>query len=163
MCIALEREAQYGLNYTKKAGTKEFFIALAVIALIGTVGSYIRYVLPAYKVFGHIAGIAAMVCYGYFVLIRYCAVYTYYIGEDYIRITRQVGTRPSEVQYSFTNIYKVSGNRPDGVKIKNYTRFVLRAKNAVYIIPKSDKATAVMIEDDENKSILVSLRKKAVK
>ena len=161
MCISgFEREAQYGLNYTKKAGTKEFFIALAVIALIGTVGSYIRYVLPFYKVFGHIAGIIAMVIYGYFVLMRYCAVYTYYIGEDYIRITRQVGGRTSEMKYSFGNIYKASEKKPHSVKIKNYTRFVLKRKNAVYIIPKTDKNTAVMIEDDENKSILASLRKK---
>lgn len=154
---------QYELNYTKKAGIKEFFIALAVIALIGMFGSYISYVLPSYKVIGHITGILLMVIYGYCVLIRYCAVYTYYIGEDYIRITRQIGGRTSEMKYSFGNIYRASEKKPDGVKIKNYTRFVLKKKNVVYIISKVDKNTAVIIEDDKNKSILASLKKAHIK
>lgn len=145
------------MNYIKKAGVKEFFIAIVCIALLGTVGSYISFVLPSYKVFGHITGIALIVVYGYFVLTRYCAVYSYYIGEDYIKITRTVGARNSELKYFYKDIHNVSKEKPVNTKVKNYTRFIIKNKNAIYIVPKSNKTFAIMIEDDKKKSILKAL------
>ena len=137
------------LSIVKKAGFKEFMLTLINIFLLGMVGSYISYVLPVYKVAGHIFGVVFIGIYGYFVLKKYCAVITYEEFKNKIRFQSSVGSRTRETEADFNNVQSFSHEKPENFKIADFTEHILPRKSDLYIILKNDKENALKVSDAE--------------
>lgn len=137
------------LKQTKKAGAKEFFLSLLVIAIIATISSYIRFILPSNKVLGDILGIILFCIYGFNVMCRYGAVYTYTIDDDTLKINRTIGKRNKELQIPISCIKKISNTKPKVNTVYNFSRFIFSRKNTRYIEFEYDRLKqAVLIETD---------------
>lgn len=144
----------------KKAGIKEFFLILAVLVVLSTVGSFVSFVLPVYKVIGHILGIILMVIYGVLVIKRYCSVFTYSEMSEGVKIIRELGVRSKELMVVYSNIYLISRKKPEAAKIEVFTSHMLAKKTDLYIILKSDRNIAYRISDD-NGAVYTLLKAKS--
>ena len=120
------------ISETKKAGLKQFVFVLIWAIIIGTVISYIRFILPVYKVAADIATIAGYAVLGFFTLTRYSAVYTYYADKNILRINRTIGKRNKEAEFSMKEIKTVS-KTPPGCKCAHFGIKVLDRRGRVYI------------------------------
>lgn len=140
------------LEQTKKAGGKEFFLSILVIALLALVISYIRFILPAYKTLADIAGIILFVVFGFFVLTRYGAVYRYLVDDNHIRLTRIIGKRCREVEFSPDQIIEISRKKPKTNEHYTFSRFILPHKHTIYItVEKEDRLRrSVALEADRD-------------
>lgn len=136
------------LTVEKKAGTKEFFLVILVLFVLSTFGSYISYILPSYKILGHLIGIALTGIYGVNVIKNYCSVFSYLEREDYFLIRRELGSKIKEEKIRFSDILLLSKEKSDK-KIESYCVRILPHKSDLYIVLKSDREKALRISDDD--------------
>ena len=138
------------MKQIKRAGTKEFFLALLIIFIILLVTEYIKFILPSYKIIGEILRLAIIFYYGFLILHHYSAVFTYECSGKKLKIQRKIGRRRiKETEFSVQSILKISDKKPDILKIENYNPKILKHKNTKYITYKQDKTKkAVLIEAD---------------
>jgi len=132
----------------KKAGIKEFFLILLVVLVLSTLGSFVSYILPSYKIFGHIAGIILIGIYGISVVKSYCSVFCYLERENYFLIRRELGAMSKEVKVRYADIYLLTNEKPN-LKIQTYCARILPRKTDLYIVLKSNREEAVRISDDD--------------
>ena len=127
------------LEQIKKAGGKEFFFSILVIALLAFAVSYIRFILPAYKTFADVGGIILFAVFGFFVLTRYGAVYQYVVDDSHIRLTRMIGKHNREVEFSPNEIVAITRQKPKTNEHYTFSRFIFSHKHIVYITVEKDR------------------------
>ena len=120
------------MKQVKKAGIKEFFLALLIIFLIMTICGYIKFITPTYTVFVDILTVVLFVIYGFKVLTHYGADFTYTLTDTTIKINRTIGKRNKETEIPYSCVVSVSKNRPDTKYIKNFSPYITGGKN-IYI------------------------------
>ncbi len=129
----------------KKAGIKEFFLILLVLAVLSAVGSFVSHVLPAYKIIGHILGIVLIAIYGLRAVVPYCSVYHYIEREKCFNIIRDLGRRSKDLKIKYKDITYVGTSLPEGVKAESFSVTLLPKPTDLYITAKD--GTAVRISD----------------
>lgn len=137
------------LTQIKKAGTKEFLLSVLVFGVLAFLVSYFKFLLPAYKSIADVGGIFLFVLYGFFVLTRYAAVYTYRLSPDSIKLTRVIGKRNREVQFSPNEVIAVTRKKPSAKEHYHFCRFIFPNKSMLYFTVDKDRLIrSVAIEAD---------------
>lgn len=151
------------MQQVKKSGIKQFFIAILLIFANMTFFGYVKFLFSSYSVIADILCLISMCILGFFILIRYGAVYTYTADIEKLKINRTIGKRNKEIEIPVKGIISVSNQKPKTEFIKNFSRFLLTNKHTCYVTYEKDRLTsAVIIEaDDELLSYLKNVRKKA--
>ncbi len=142
------------LSKTYKAGVLEFIISLAVILLLQTIGSFISFILPSYKVLGHIIGIVLIAFYGRYVLRCYCSVITYEEGKRGITVSRMIGMRQKEISLPYGKITYFSHVKPENTKINAFTAHIFPKKGDVYITDNAQNTVRISDPDGQIYSLL---------
>lgn len=140
------------------AGGKEFAFAMLWAAGLymacGLIMSLCKFMLPAYYFAGGIVSIIIFCVFGFFVLTRYCARFTYTIKGGRLRINRMIGKRNKEIELSCSDIVKMSrGGKPAGFPKRPYnmSKTVFAVKQLLFIefIAKDGKNTGVIIQPSD--------------
>lgn len=91
----------------KTAGGKEFFISVVWAIFLFTISQYIGAAMETYHIIANLIAIFMFCILGFFVLTRYCAVFTYTVRDGRIRINRLIGHRNKEVDFAISNVKSV--------------------------------------------------------
>ena len=139
------------MKQVKKAGIKEFILALFIIFLIMTVLGYIKFITPSYTLVIDIIAVISFVIYGFLVLTRYGAEFTYTVTDTDLRLNRTIGKRNSEVEIPISSIISVTQKKPDTKYIKNFSPYITVGKKSRYItFNKNRLEEAVIIVCDRD-------------
>ena len=101
------------MKYTVKAGAKEFFFVLVWIGVIALAGDLARYLVPEPPVLKQIVTILLGCVLVYFVYTRYCAEFTYTLGEEGITAKSRIGRRERTAYAEYNTITSVSAEKPE--------------------------------------------------
>ena len=147
------------MEETLTAGTKEFVFSIIWAIILLTVGKYITFLLPGYKIIGTLITILMFCVLAFFVLTRYCAVYTYSLKDGRLIASRAIGHRVKETVVYVSNISSVTGQKPTN-KVKNvYTmrKSVFSDKNTLYVL-YSEKGAENMLVFEPTKKLKKELK-----
>ena len=90
------------------AGGKEFFIAIVWAIILFVVSQYISAAFTTYHIVANLISVLMFCILGFFVLTRYCAVFTYTVKDGRVRINRMIGHRNKEIDFALSNIKSIS-------------------------------------------------------
>lgn len=138
------------MKQIKKAGAREFFLALLIIFLIMTVCGYIKFITPSYTVIIDILTVLLFVVYGFLVLSHYAAEFTYTLSEKAIKINRTVGKRNREIEIPFSSVVSITTTRPDTKYIKNFSPYITGGKKKIYITYDTNRLKEAVIITADN-------------
>lgn len=130
-----------------KAGTKHFLLLLLATAVTGTFLSYLKFIFSS-KLVIDIVTIAVFLVIGYFVFMRYCAVFEYSTDGKVLSIVRRIGRNTRIIEIEVKKIKKLTQDKEKAnppKKITNMCVSILSKKNAYY---------AVYFENNVKKAIL---------
>lgn len=123
------------MEETRTGATKEFVFSVIWFILILMIGRGLINSLREYKIIG-IAVTVIMCCVlGFFVMTRYCAIYTYSLKNDRLRVSRKIGHRVKSVDIPVSSVKSISrqknGARTN--KIYNMRKTVFSQKDIYYV------------------------------
>lgn len=139
------------MKYTLKAGTREFFFVLIWIGVIALAGDLVRYLVPEPPMLKEIITILFGCVLVYFVYTRYCAEFTYILGEEGITAKSRVGRRERTAYAEYNAISCISDKRPER-KPKSaslFLRSVIPGKRRRYISYNKGESLLVIETDDD--------------
>lgn len=135
-----------------KAGVKHFLLLLLSTAVIGTVLSYLKFVFSS-KLFIDIITIAVFLVIGYFVFMRYCAVFEYSTDGKVLSIVRKIGRNTKVTEIEVKKIKKFTQDKAKAQPPKNPTNMcvsILSKKNAYYVVYfENNVKKAILFEPSE--------------
>lgn len=130
------------LKETRTGGRKEYWYSVIWTVLIMLVARLLIYLMPLYKLFGVIAAIAMFAVFGFYIITRYAAVFTYKLTGYTLYINRQIGGRKKEIELKISEMKKIS-DKKEG-KFKRRNMYMMCAT----IFPFGKKRTYVQFGDD---------------
>lgn len=136
------------------AGGKEFVIAMAWAAALYILSAAIMSAFNGYAFIGGIIAIIIFAVFGFFILTRYTARFTYSLKNGRLRINRMIGKRNKEVELACSDIVDLCyGGKPSSFPKRPYMmrKSIISAKHSLYIEYK-DKSGAdcgVVIEPSQ--------------
>lgn len=143
------------LNVEEKltAGTKEFCFSMAWALALLTIGKYIIFILPSYKIIGTIITILMFCVLAFFVMTRYCGVYSYTLRDDMLRVNRRIGHRNKEVGIYMSEVKEVTKRRPPKAAGSVYTmkKSVFSQRNTWYVIYERDGRDNMLVFEPTRK------------
>ncbi len=136
------------------SGGKQFMIVLGWTALLYFACGIIMSAFGPYPFIGGILGVIVFSVFGFFVLTRYAARFTYSLKNGRLRINRTIGKRNKETEFACSDIVRTSyGVKPAGFVVRPYNMrvSVINTKNCMYIEyrDKEGKLCGVVIEPSE--------------
>lgn len=132
----------------RSAGTKEFILAVGIICVMVLLASILGSVFHN-EFLGDISGLILFCIYGYFVLVRYGAVYTYIVSDKHIRINRQIGKRNKEAEITKGDIVEITSQKPKVKTTFNFSRFIIKRADTLYIVfNNGGELNAAIVEAD---------------
>ena len=144
------------------AGGKEFVLAMLWAAALYFVCGIIMDMFKSYFFAGGVISVLVFCVFGFFVMTRYCARFTYTLKGGRLRVNRMIGKRNKEIELPCKNITNISrGRRPAGFPKRPYNmrKSVFANKRLLYIefTDKTGERCGVIIEPSDE------LREKIVK
>ena len=134
------------LEETRTGGVKEFIFSAIWAVVIIFAGKAVMLMLPAYKSLGAVAAIIMFCILGFYVLTRYCAVYTYSLKNSRLRVNRKIGGRNKEAEVSLSSVKSVSRKRPKGSPRALHMRTtVFSSRDLWYILYRKDKEDNLLV------------------
>lgn len=130
---------------THTAGLKEFIYAVVWVSLLFILGRYSEFVLPAFKVISVLFTILLFGLFAFFVLTRYCAVFTYTLKGNYIRVNRRIGHRNKEVEIKLSYIKSISQVNPRIRPTYRMKKYILKNKSDCYIVFENNNKTQCLL------------------
>ncbi len=119
------------------AGGREFVFAMIWAALLYAVCGVIMSVFSRYFVIGAIISLLIFCVFGFFVLTRYTARFTYTLKDGRLRINRMIGKRNKEIEIPCSAITDTSyGSMPRSFPKRRYnmTKSIISSKRLMYIV-----------------------------
>ncbi len=146
------------ITQKKSAGKREFFLAVCIVCLIVVIASVLGGIFKN-SLIGDISGLLLFCVYGYFVLVRYGAVYTYTVTDSAIRVNRQIGARNKEAELTKDDIIKITHKKPKAKVTYNFSRFIIKRSGVLYILfmNGNDRMAAIVEADRELRDALSKL------
>lgn len=136
----------------RTAGGKEFFIAIIWAIFLFVVSQYIGAAFKTYHIAAILISILMFCILGFFVLTRYCAVFTYTVKDGRVRINRMIGHRNKEVDFAISNIRSISSSSRN-IKAKTVynmtTKAFSKAGTCCIVFNKTGVDEAVIFEPSE--------------
>ena len=109
------------MSYTVKAGIKELIFELIYVLVIVFIADAVRYFVAGIPLAADISVILLGGILVYFVYTKYCAVFTYTLGEEGLTVLRTIGRREKKLYIRYSDISKICEIRQnDTAKIKEY-------------------------------------------
>ena len=103
------------------AGGREFVLAMLWAAVLYFVCGIIMTLFRSYFFAGGVISVLIFCAFGFFVMTRYCARFTYTVKDGRLRVNRMIGKRNKEIELLCKNITNMSfGRRPDGFPKRPY-------------------------------------------
>lgn len=136
------------------AGGKEFVFAMLWAAFLYLVCYVITAVFHSYAFVGGIISVIIFVVFGYFILTRYTARFTYSLKGGKLRINRMIGKRNKETELNCADIEGLYyGYKPISFpkKTLNMRKSIINKKHSLYIEyrNKDGELCGVVIEPSE--------------
>lgn len=137
-----------------KSGTKQFFIVIAVSAVLYLACAMMMSSFGDYAFIGGIISLIVFSVFGYFVLTHYTARFTYSLKDGCLRINRMIGKRNKEYEFPCRVITRTAyGEKLVGFAkpVHNMKINIASKKNCLYIEykNKSGVCETVAIEPSE--------------
>lgn len=144
------------LKQEKKSSLSDFLRVIAIVCMVYVLSSVVAGIVKN-QLAGDVFALMVFCVYGYFVLVRYSAVYTYTLSEKRFKISRQIGKRHKEAEISKKDIIDISKVKPKVKTTFNFSRFIINRKNTMYLIFNNEgvKMSAIFECDDEMKKALI--------
>lgn len=137
-------------------GYKEFGIAMIIAALLYILCYIIVEIsgLWNYRFIGAVISIIIFCVFGFFVMTRYSAKFTYELKGNRLRINRMIGKRNKEVEVRIAGIEAVYyGYKPASFpkRPEMMRKSIIRNKNSLFIVykTKNGERAGVVIEPSE--------------
>ena len=139
------------MKYTLKAGAREFVFVLIWIAVIALAGDLVKYLIPEPPVLKEIVTILFGCVLVYFVYTRYCAEFTYTLGEDGLTAKSRIGRRERTAYAEYKAISCISDTKPENKPkaINMFVRNVIPYRKRRYI-SYNQGANLLVIETDDD-------------
>lgn len=139
------------MKCTVRAGLKEYFLVLAAVAVAAVFSEIIRFILPSFPIAGDLFMLAVGCVAVYFIYTRYCAEFTYTLGDEGITLLRRIGRRERKAYVKYADICDVSGKKPvkKPTEYESYTKSISRKKGFCYIYSKNSACVTVIEAGDE--------------
>lgn len=150
----------------KTAGKKEFFIAVVWAIFLFTVSQYIGAAMQSYHIIANLIGVLMFCVLGFFVLTRYCAVFTYTVGDERVRINRLIGHHNKEVDFAISNIVSIrAGNTKTDAKttLNMTTKAFSKTGTCCIVYNKTGVNEAVIFEPSGEMLLYIKKQLKKVK
>ncbi len=141
------------MEETRTGGTKEFIFSFIWLVILLMIGRMVTNALQNYKIIGVAVTIVMFCVLGFFVMTRYCAVYTYTLKNDRLRINRRIGHRDKEVETGVSSVKSISKQRPN-CKVKNTYNMrttVFSSKDVWYLVYDRNGETNLLVFEPSRK------------
>lgn len=140
------------MEETRTGGGKEFIFSIIWTIILLLIGRGVIVMLPEYKVIGTIATLLAFCVLGFYVLTRYCAVYTYSLKNNRFRVNRKIGHRNKEVDFALSGVKSVTRKRPPkSPRALHMRTTVFSKKDLWYIVYRKNNADNLLVCTVSNK------------
>ncbi len=130
-----------------KAGVKHYLLLLLLTAVTGTLLSYLKVVFSSRMVV-EVITIAVFFTIGYFVFMRYCAVFEYATDANVLRLTRRIGRNVRTVEIEVRKIKKLTQDKAMAQPPKKSVNM------CVSLLSKKNVYYAVYFENNVKKAVL---------
>ncbi len=139
------------MKYTLRAGAKEFFFVLICICVIALAGDLVRYLVPEPPMLKEISMILMGCILVYFVYTRYCAEFTYTLGEEGIAAKCRIGRRERAAYAEYNDISCISDTKPEQKPqvCAKFIKSIISSKNRRYI-SYNNGGSLIVIEADND-------------
>lgn len=144
------------------AGGKEFLLTVLSAAILYLVCGIIMSAFSNYFAIGGVISLMIFATFGFYILTRYTARFTYSLKNGSLRINRMIGKRNKEIEFDCGKIVSLCyGGKPSDFPKRPYymRKSIFGAKKSLYIQyrDKEDKICGTVIEPSQK------LRKKIEK
>lgn len=130
----------------RTGGVKQFIFAVIWAVIILFIGRGVIVLLPEYKALGTVATLIMFCILGFYVMTRYCAVYTYSLKNSRFRVNRKIGGRNKEVEFALSGVKSVTRKRPPNAPRALHMRTtVFSKKDLWYIVYKKNKEDNLLV------------------
>ena len=136
------------------AGGREFGFAMLWAAALYFVCGVMMSFFKSYFSAGGVISILIFCVFGFFVMTRYSARFTYTLKSGKLRINRMIGKRNKEIEFSCKNIVSMSyGSKPESFPGRPYNmrKTVFGRKHLLFIeyVDKSGEHCGVIIQPSQ--------------
>lgn len=150
-----------------KAGGKEFAITLIISAVLYISCGMMMSLFGNYAFIGGIISILVFCVFGFYVLTRYTARFTYNLKNGRLRVNRLIGKRNKEVDIEISSIIDTAyGIKPTDFPQKPYMMrtSIISAKRSLFIKfkDKDGEIKGMVIEPSEKLRKRIDLERKKV-
>ncbi len=149
------------------AGGKEFFITLLFSAILYIICGMMMALFGNYAFIGGVISILVFCVFGFYVLTRYTARFTYTLKDGRLRVNRMIGKRNKEIDIEISSVIDtIYGIKPTDFPKKPYMMRVsiINAKRSLFIRYKSKDGDikGLVIEPSEKLRKRIDLERKKV-
>lgn len=136
------------------AGGREFCFAMLWAAALYVVCGILMSFFSSYFSAGGVISIFIFCVFGFFVMTRYSARFTYTLKSGRLRVNRTIGKRNKEIEFACKDIINMScGTKPESFPKRPYNmrKTVFSTKKLLYIeyADKSGESVGVIIQPSE--------------
>ncbi len=135
------------MEETRTGANKEFVFSVIWFILILMIGRGLTNSIQNYKIIGVAATIRMCCILGFFVMTRYCAIYTYSLKNDRLRVSRKIGHRVKSVDMAISSVKSISRQKSGGKvkKIYNMRKTVISSKDVYYLTYEKNNETNMLV------------------
>lgn len=136
------------------AGGKEFVFAMLWAAMLYFICGIIMTLFKSYFFAGGVISVLIFCVFGFFVMTRYSARFTYTVKSGRLRVNRMIGKRNKELELSCKKIMNMSyGRKPAGFPKRPYNmrKTIFSTKNLLFIefTDKTGERCGVIIQPSD--------------
>lgn len=135
------------MEETRTGAVKEFVFSVIWLIVLLIIGRGLTNTLQNYKIIGIAVTILMFCVLGFFVITRYCAIYTYSLKNDRLRVNRKIGHRNKEIDMAVSSVKSITRQRPSD-KVKNTYNMkttVFSSKNVWYLLYRKDSEMNMLV------------------
>lgn len=135
------------MKRTVKAGLKEFLSAIMLIIISFAAGDIIGSAIPQFAAGGTVITILFGGVSVFYIYTRYCAQFTYILGEEGLTAAAKAGRRERRTYIGYADIGGIYNEKPKKktAVCEKYIKTIFSRKNRLYIF--SEKGARLLVID----------------